>query len=135
MHACVSQQGGSTIVPLVYRSRPRHTLPAGYGSGWDNVRTEGIVSFRSGIRTPQTLEEIRQEARNKFLADYERSVLDPCLLPNSVYTHQQLGTQGCSVLAFSHDGLMIATAVEDAHQKCTLQVWTLHSTAMYACAC
>jgi len=105
---------------MLYRKQTFRSLPAGSGSGWDNYRP-GTASLHRLKRT-LSMEEKDSQTRACFTAALERRLLEPCELPNALHARQAPGAQGCSVCAFSHDGLKLAVAVERSHRHYVIQV-------------
>jgi hypothetical protein len=110
-------------------------LPAGFGSGWDSFRgAPGHIN----VSRPSAAGELRDRdnRRRQILSALHRQPLEPCRLPNEVYSYSiansvapnleaQAGVlpgSSASVTAFSPNGMLLAVAVEEAPKQWSVKV-------------
>jgi hypothetical protein len=114
----------------------RQALPAGFGSGWHNLRGMPHMNknhFGMHSASAGGLHAHLGEDEAALLHSMVRTPGEPCQLPD-VHHRRQVAQEGgvagerdllscsCSVVAFSPDGLLLAAAVEGAHWQWSIEV-------------
>lgn len=140
--------GDHTLAGTLRRARARvwQTLPAGFGSGWDNFRGHvdacgGTDGAENGAAIATAANALSPED-TALLEHLQRAPGGACVLPNAQHARQRAGDGSgllrgsCSVVAFSPDGRGVAAAAEAragnwrvevrGHRCCT----RLHVTAL-----
>jgi hypothetical protein len=127
-----SATGAQLSIRGTCRLGTRVTLPAGFGSGWDNCRGGSTAAASASAPQRSGIEQrAAASARDRFLAAVKRAPGEACRVPGALHERLAAGGSGCAaalcrvsctVVAFSPDGTLLALAAEVTKGQWTVQV-------------